>query len=105
MSTLDIFKKKHSFKEILKSELKIKKSWLKLEKSDVIDRDTSVKDKETDVIKSNKIKIKSLKNMRIKAMITWWHKHDIQTAGTVRSSSSDNKLKHSHLIKTDFTVV
>ena len=105
MSTSDIFKKRHNSEEILKSESKIKKSWLKLEKSNGTDRDTSVKDEETDVIKSDKIKIESLKNMRIGAIITWWCKHDIQTAGAFRSSSSDDKLKHSHLIKTDFIVV
>ena len=48
----------------------MKKSQLKLEKSDVMNRDTSVKDKETDVMKSDKIKIKSSKNMRIEAMMT-----------------------------------
>ena len=60
IKTLNIFKKKHSPEEILESESKIKKSQLKLEKSDVINRDISVKDKETDVIKSDKIKMKSL---------------------------------------------
>ena len=38
-------------------------------------------------------------------MIIWWCKHDIQTAGAVRSSSSDDKLKCDYLIKTDSTVV
>ena len=70
ISTLDIFKKKHDSEEILESELKVKKSQLKLEKSDVINRDTSVKDEETDVIESDKIKMKSSKNMRIRVMIT-----------------------------------
>ena len=83
----------------------MKKSWLKLKESDIINRDTSIKDKETDVIKSDKVEMKSSKNMRIRAIITWQHKYNIQTAGAVRSSLPDNKLKHSHLIKTNFTVV
>ena len=37
-------------------------------------------------------------------MITWC-KYNIQTASAVRSSLSDDKLKCSHLIKTNFTVV
>ena len=105
MSTSDIFKKKHDSEEILESESKVKKSQLKLEKSDVTNRDTSVKDEETNIMKSDKIKMKSLKNIKIGAMMTWWYKYDIQTAGAVRSSSSDNKSKHSYLMKINFTVV
>ena len=51
------------------------------------------------------MKMKSLKNMRIGAMMTWWCKYDIQTAGAVRSSLSDDKSKHSYLIKINFTIV
>ena len=64
-----------------------------------------MKDKETDVIKSDKVKMESLKNMRIGAMMTWQCKHDIWTAGAVRSNSLDDKSKCDCLMKTDFTVV
>ena len=77
MSTSDIFKKKYDSEEIFESELKIKKSWLKLEKSNVTDRDISVKDKKINVIKPDKIKMKSSKNMRIEVIMTWQHKHNI----------------------------
>ena len=70
-----------------------------------MNKDTSVKDKEINVIKFNKIKMKSLKNMRIRAIMTWQHKHDIWTASAIKSSSPDDKLKHDYLIKTNFTVV
>ena len=56
-------------------------------------------------MKSDKIKIESLKNMRIEAMMTWWYKYNIWTAGAIESSLSDNKLKCSCLMKTDFTIV